>query len=109
MKKFLYALIVALSVSLTTGVAFALNLDQAKSQGLVGETPSGYLEAVSNPDANTKKLINSINKARKETYKKIATDRGTDLKAVEKLAGETAMNKTAKGNYIKVNGKWVKK
>ena len=107
MKKHLIILITALS--LLAGTAWADTLGSAKNSGLVGETSSGYLEAVKTPDDATRKLIKSINKKRKAEYKKIAQDNGTSLQAVESMAGEKTMNMTAKGNYIKKSGKWIKK
>ena len=88
--------------------AFALSLDQAKSQGLLGETPSGYLEAVK-PEAAVVALLQDINAKRREEYESIAKKNGTALHTVEALAGKQALEKTAPGNYIKVDGKWLKK
>ena len=88
--------------------AFALELSDAKSQGLVGETPTGYLEVVkANPEAD--KLIKEINAKRKTHYQEIAKKNKTPLNAVEKLAGQKAMEKTPAGQYVKVGGKWQKK
>ena len=67
--------------------AVAMDLQSAKDQGLVGETPSGYLEAVKTPDAEVKQLIESINAKRKLHYQKIADSNNTTLVTVEKLAG----------------------
>jgi uncharacterized protein len=89
--------------------AFALELQDAKDQGLVGETPSGYLEAVKAPDAEVTQLIESINAKRKEHYKAIAGNNNTTLAAVEKLAGEKAMEKSKSGHYIKPGGQWQQK
>jgi hypothetical protein len=107
MKKLLTILITA--TLLTFGNAWAIDISQAKSQGLVGETPSGYLEAVSAPDSATKKLIDDVNAGRKAQYQKIASENGTSIDAVEKLAGKKAIDLTEPGNYVKINGKWIKK
>ena len=60
------------ALSLLAGTAWADTLGSAKNNGLVGETSSGYLEAIKTPDDATRKLIKSINKKRKAEYKKIA-------------------------------------
>jgi len=87
---------------------FALELAAAKSQGLVGETPAGYLEVVkANPEAD--KLIKEINAKRKTHYEKIAKKNKTPLATVEERAGKKAMEKTPAGQYVKVGGKWEKK
>jgi uncharacterized protein YdbL (DUF1318 family) len=78
MKKLIF---LALFIfALGAGSSWGMDLDSAKSQGLVGETPNGYLEAVKSatPEVNT--LIKNVNSQR-----------------------------TKSGNYIKQNGKWVKK
>jgi hypothetical protein len=89
--------------------AYALELQEAKDQGLVGETPSGYLEAVKTPTAEVRELVDSINAKRKQQYQKIANSNNTTLSAVEKLAGAKAMEKSKPGHYIKLDGQWQKK
>ncbi len=75
-------------------------MPDAKSQGLVGETPTGYLEVVkANPE--TDKLINA---KRKTHYQKIAKKNKTPLSKVEEMAGKKAMKKTPAGQYVKVGG-----
>jgi uncharacterized protein YdbL (DUF1318 family) len=89
--------------------AFAIDLQTAKSQGLVGETPSGYLEAVKPASAETKALIDSVNAKRKQKYQDIATRNKTSLQAVEQLAGKKAIEKSAPGSYVKLGGNWKQK
>ncbi len=89
--------------------AYALELQEAKDQGLVGETPSGYLEAVKTPDAEVTQLIETINAKRKQHYQAIASNNETSLTAVEKLAGKKAMEKSKDGHYIKLDGQWQQK
>ena len=87
---------------------FALDLDQAKSDGLVGETNTGYLAAVK-PSAEVNSLVASINSQRKTHYQKIATKNGISLEAVEARAGLKAMEKTPAGGFIDVGTGWQKK
>jgi uncharacterized protein YdbL (DUF1318 family) len=89
--------------------ALALDLQTAKAQGLVGETPSGYLAQVQSGNGETAQLVHSINAQRKQEYEKIAQRNKTSLQAVEQLAGQQAMDKTPGGQYILVNGTWIKK
>ena len=93
------------------GSAFALSLDGAKSHGLVGETPSGYLAAIpADPASEVTELVQSINMKRKEQYSQIASKNGTSLKNVELLAGQKAIAKTSPGNYYRDNqGNWIRK
>jgi uncharacterized protein YdbL (DUF1318 family) len=79
------------------GAAFALELDSAKSQGLVGEQPNGYLGVV---------------KATSEAvaYQRIARENGISLEQVANLAGQKAIEKTPAGEYVKTpTGQWVTK
>ena len=107
MNRFYYSLL-TLFFAVTTS-AHALSLDQAKSGGLVGETPSGYLEAVAAPTREVTAVIQDINSKRRDEYNAIAKKNGTALEAVEQLAGKKAIERTVSGNYVKVNGNWIKK
>jgi uncharacterized protein YdbL (DUF1318 family) len=86
-EKFRWVFPLMLALSLFALPASALDLAQAKAQGLVQETVSGYLKVVkSRKDAED--LVKSINAGRKAEYQKIAKKRGTSLSAVEQLAGK---------------------
>ena len=91
--------------------AQALDLDQAKAQGLVGEQRNGYLGAVSAaPGAAVRELVRSINQARRAEYQRIARRNGLQLDQVEKLAAEKAINKTRPGHFVEsAQGGWTKK
>jgi len=94
---------------LMTQPAYSIDLQAAKSRGLVGETPSGYLSAVKSPSAETKALIESINLKRKEKYQEIAARNKTSLQTIEQLAGDKAIEKSSPGSYVKQGGSWQKK
>jgi uncharacterized protein YdbL (DUF1318 family) len=103
MKQLLLSLLLFIPLA-----AFALDIDTAKSQGLIGEQPNGYLGLVVN-NAEAKKLIDDINAKRKAQYAQIAERNNIDLHVVEKLAGEKTINKTKPGHFIFINGTWSKK
>ena len=88
--------------------AFAMDLGEAKSQGLVGETSTGYLSAVK-PSPEVKALVESINSKRKTHYEKIAKKNSISLEAVEVRAGQKAIGKTAAGHYVNTGGGRQKK
>jgi len=99
----------ALALSLLMALpAFALDLGEAKSTGLVGETSSGYIAAVK-ASGEVDKLVASINSQRKTHYQKIAKKNAISLQAVEARAGQKAMEKTPAGEYINSGGGWKKK
>lgn len=83
-------------------------LDAAKQQGLVGETPTGYLEVVK-ADGNARGIVEAINQARRDEYARIAEKHDIPVTQVETVAGKKALEKTPAGQYILVNDKWVKK
>ena len=88
---------------------FAIDLQTAKDQGLVGETTSGYLEAVKSPSQEVSTLVAEINSLRKQKYEEIAKRNNTSLQAVELLAGKKAIEKSAHGDYVKIGDSWQQK
>ena len=97
---------------LFSSLAFAISLNEAKQQGLVGEKNNGYLGVVTvqnNAQINTQSLVNDINAKRKAVYIKLAAKNGITLQQVEKLAAEKAYKKTSSGHYLWRSGRWTKK
>ncbi|WP_319547487.1 YdbL family protein [Desulfogranum marinum] len=107
MKKFVAVIFITVFVALSS--ALALDLQSAKSQGLVGETPSGYLAPVEGGNAEAVKLVQSINAQRKAHYQGIANRNKTSLQSVELLAGKKAIEKSPAGHFVQINGQWKKK
>ena len=108
-KQIFAALLISL---LTVFVAIASSsLTQPKADGLIGEQSDGYLGLVAqNAPADIKKLVADVNAKRKAGYQKIAAKQGASLSDVEKVGGNTAIQKTLRGNYIRdANGTWRKK
>ncbi|MAU59689.1 MAG: hypothetical protein CMI62_03045 [Parvibaculum sp.] len=105
----LFALLISLVFA---GSAFAIDLDSAKAQGLVGEKLNGYVGIVTSaPSPDVTKMVNDINLRRRDSYRAIADKTpGATLNAVEKLAAEKLIRKTPSGQYVeKSPGQWVKK
>ncbi|CNB54539.1 YdbL family protein [Yersinia similis] len=89
--------------------SFALTLEQAKQQGRVGETLSGYLAPVKK-DAETLALVEQINLARAEKYQEVAQKNHISTENVAKLAGQKLVNRAAEGEYVRgINGQWMKR
>jgi uncharacterized protein len=97
----------ALSLTMTVS-ALAMDLDEAKASGLVGETNMGYIAAVK-PSAEVDALVVSINSQRKVYYQEIAKKNDISLQAVEARAGLKAIEKTAPGGYINTGDGWIQK
>lgn len=96
----------ALSLSLLMVLpAFALDLGEAKSSGLVGETNTGYIAAIK-PSTEVDALVADINSQREVYYQKIANENGISLQAVEVRAGLKAIEKTPPGETINTGTGW---
>ncbi|WP_039056015.1 YdbL family protein [Enterobacter sp. Bisph1] len=89
--------------------ALALTLDEARSQGRVGETLNGYLAPISQ-DKETLMLVDRINKARTESYQQLAERNNIAIDDVAKMAGQKLVERARPGDYVQgINGKWLKK
>ena len=90
--------------------AWAISLDQAKNQGLVGEQASGYLGIVSPPGSReVRDVVENVNLRRKDEYERIAARNGIALEQVEKLAGKRAIERSGPGDYVRLpHGGWQK-
>lgn len=100
--------ITLLSAALFSFSSWAISLDDAKNQGLVGEDSSGYLGLVVQ-SAEAKAVVDEINAKRKAQYLKLAKKNNLSLAQVEALAAAKTIEKTQAGHFVEVNGKWVKK
>lgn len=105
-------LMLALCLSLP---ALGMSLDEAKSEldnvkraGYVGETPTGYLDVVK-PGGQAREIVDAINQARREEYTRIAEKHGVAVVKVEAVAGTKAIERTPPGQYVLIEGEWVKK
>lgn len=97
-------------LTLVSTNATALTLDEAREQGLVGETFSGYIELVQINNKQAQRLVDEINQARKTKYAEIARTNQVTPESVARLAGEKLVARANEGEFVKgINGKWVKK
>ena len=89
--------------------ASALDLDGAKRKGLIGELPSGYVEAVGDASPDVRALAADVNTKRRAAYEKVAKQNGAPLADVSKIAGKKLIDGAPAGTLVKINGSWVKK
>lgn len=107
MKK--YLILWVLTLSLLTPSVWALTLNEARTQGRVGETLNGYLVALKN-DAETQKLVLDINHARRASYQQLADSNHLPVDEVAKMAGQKLVERARPGDYVQgINGKWMRK
>lgn len=106
MKK---RLAIGLLVLAMSAQAQAITLNEARAQGRVGETLSGYIAPV-RQDQETLALVSEINAARSESYQKLADSNNLPVDEVAKMAGQKLVARAQSGEYVKgINGKWLKK
>ena len=107
MKKHIVTVLLALSLYSVT--AQALTLDEARSQGRVGETLTGFIAPITH-DKETLALVDRINKARTESYQQLAARNNIAVDDVAKMAGQKLVERAKSGDYVQgINGKWLKK
>lgn len=104
-------LLAATLLMLTLQSAWAIDIDAAKSQGLVGEARTGYLAAVATPaSAEVEALISSVNAKRKAQFERTAKKTNTTILQVANRFYELAVQKTRRGHYYQDrSGRWQKK
>jgi uncharacterized protein YdbL (DUF1318 family) len=107
MKK----LLAMMAMVLVSSQLWAIDLNSAKQQGLIGERADGYLGYVKKPPSSeVKTLVQEINNRRKASYQKIAQKNNLSSEKVSLLAGKKTFSKTKPGNYYQAaNGAWLKK
>jgi len=109
MRKMLKVLFTAAAIT-AGSAALALDVQEAKGAGWVGEQRDGYLGLVTaSAPPEARKLVTEINEARRASYQEIAGKNGIELRAVELLAAEKALQKTPPGQFIQdADGSWIR-
>lgn len=108
MKKAVLGILASV-ILCAASLAWALSLDAAKTQGLVGERRNGYIGAVStSPEVEA--LVQDINSRRKQEYERISGENGQPLNVVETLAAQKLIGKLGAGQYYEAeDGSWQQK
>src|SRR5687768_9889932 len=97
--------------TLFRSMAFAITLDEAKAQGLVGEKVDGYVAAViANPSAEVEELIRTTNEGRRQVYADLAQRNNITIDAVGIVSAEKLREKANRGEFVQsTSGQWEKK
>lgn len=105
MKFRFFVLFAVFGVFLSTQ-AWALDLQQARASGLVGEKRDGYIAALQKtPEVNA--LVAGVNAKRQQEYARISKENGQPVDVVAKLAAEQIINRLPKGaSYQAADGSW---
>lgn len=111
MKKKINYVIVLLFAALLVPAAYAVTLQEAKEQGLVGEQRDGYVGlVVQSVPADVTQLVRDVNNQRLQRYQQIAQENGIDMAQVTALAYQRAVEATQPGHFYQLpNGAWVRK
>lgn len=109
--QFMRAMFAAVLLMASGAPALALDLDEARAAGQIGERPDGLVGPVA-PGANAEvtALVETINKARLDAYRALAQKEGTPLDAVQAVAGERQLQAAARNGWyvMDAGGRWRK-
>ncbi len=91
--------------------AWAIDINSAKDQGLVGEANTGYLAPVRQPaSAEVQALIKDVNRKRRAQFERTAKSTGATLDQVRVRFYQLAVQKTKPGHhYQDASGAWKRK
>lgn len=102
-------LMMALLGALVSFPALALDLQEARTAGMLGETTDGFVSVLTD-GAGIAAFSKIVNEARKKEYQRISKANGQSVGVVAKLAAKQIISKLKSGSmYQDVDGKWVKK
>jgi len=102
---FIFATILSISS------AYAMSLQDAKSQGLVGERTDGYVGYVTTPAADdVKEIVKMVNNKRREKFQATATKNNISLEQVGTLFYKRAIEETQSSHFYQdASGNWIRK
>jgi len=90
--------------------AAAIDLQAARSGGLVGETLSGYVAPVTSPSGGVSKLVADVNSARRAQYIKLAKRNNVRVEEVAALTAQRIIDSLPGGAYFQAtSGGWRRK
>ena len=98
-----------LALFLLASPAFALDLQSARAQGIVGETPAGYIAAIkTSPEVQA--FVDEINAKRRAEYNRISKENNQPVDIVGQIAAERIIGKLEAGQYYQAaDGSWKKR
>lgn len=109
LRKPLLAALLLIGAAQPALAALALTLDEARHQGRVGETFSGYI-AARQQDGETQALVKRINAGRSVEYQRIAQQNNLTTDQVARIAGAKLVERAGEGEYVRgLNGLWMQK
>ena len=104
-------LAIFISAFLLMPTTWAIDIKQAKAQGLIGERNDGYVGYVTkSPNNEVKALVKTINNKRKTVFQETASKTGATTEQVAQRFYQRAVGATKANQYYQdSSGSWVKK
>ncbi len=96
-------------ITATASAAFAIDLDTARSLGLVGEVDNGYIAIPPGAGTEARPLVGTVNQERRAAYAEIAAKNSITLDAAGQRTFEKRFPTFPAGTWVQIQGKWSKK
>jgi hypothetical protein len=114
MLKKIAAAFAAMFAAATLMTAYAADpvIEQAKAQGIIGESYTGYLEVVDAGKAtpDLKRHVDEVNAGRLQAYTEIAKKNGQTVQVVGTLMAQKQFERATAGELLKAESQsWAKK
>jgi len=111
MKQIKLSVVTFITLLTFSTFSWALSLNDAKAQGLIGERSNGYLGiVVGNPQTAVKRLVEDINRKRRTAYQDKARKAGVDLQVIELRVGQRLRERALSGQFVQdSHGQWERK
>jgi uncharacterized protein len=93
----------------STAAAFAIDLETARSKGLVGEVDNGYIAIPPGAGAEAQPLVGTVNQERRAAYAGIATKNGISVEVAGQRTFEKRFPGFPAGTWVQIQGKWSRK
>lgn len=103
-----FAVLLALLAASTTA-AFSLDLETARSGGLVGEVDSGFIAIPPGAGAEAQTLVATVNQERRAAYTEIASKNSISIEVAGQRTFEKRFPGFPAGTWVQIQGKWSKK
>jgi uncharacterized protein YdbL (DUF1318 family) len=89
--------------------AFALDLETARSKGLIGEVDDGYIAIPPGKGTEAQQLVENVNQERRAVYTDIAKKNGISVEATGQRTFEKRYPGFPAGTWVKIKGAWSQK
>lgn len=96
-------------IAATASAAFALDLETARSRGLVGEVDNGYIAIPPGAGTEAQLLVGTVNKERRAAYAEIAAKNSITIDAAGQRTFEKRYPSFPAGTWVQLQGTWSKK